>query len=165
MTTNTTLFASRPLWASFAIALLAVPAAFAGDYDRSSYGGNYGGYHGGYHGGGYHSSPAPSYNSNNSGRRYYYSTGYRSGNGGFGWLNYRSGEDDNNGYSGSYAGDNRPHRADWEAKLQAQRQWDEKQYAKMQGPNGDLRCGLSGAPAYCYRLQGPYPTEFKVVRY
>ncbi len=109
-------------------------------------------------------SSGSSYSSSYSGGNRSYPAYYRSGNGGFGWLNYNRGRSSSTGYQGAGGANNTPHRSDWYAKLQAQRRWDEQQFKKMQA-RGGAECGLSGAPAYCYKLMKPYPTEIRIVRY
>lgn len=169
----------RPTWArvvlGMVLGLVLTPVAqaenswssYSGDFSGVSYNQPYSGYNSGYHGGGHGGhkpSPAPQ-TSNNSGRRYYYNVGYRGTGSGFGFMNYNSSRNSNNGYQGAGGGNNTPHRGDWYAKLQAQRRWDEQEFKKAQQGRGGAECGLSGAPAYCYKLQGPYPTEMKIVRY
>lgn len=176
-------------WALAAVGLLVVPAAHAGDYyssyggGRSYYGGSSysggsysrGGYSGGssrsysrssygggsYHHGGGHSKPSKSAS---SGRRYHYSVGYRDGGSGHSWLSFRRGEDSRNGYTGPNTSINRPHRSNWIAKLNEQRRWDEQQLKRSQQSRG-AECGFTTSPAYCYKLEGPYPPELKIVRY
>lgn len=119
-------------------------------------------------GGDHYSQPQPTVvyvnqSSNNCCRSY--PATYHNGSGyGYSWAGFNSGVDTNNGYTGAFGADNTPHRADWLAKLQAQRQWDEKQYAKANGGDG-AACGFTNSPAYCYKLMGPYPSELKIVRY
>ena len=155
---------------------LAVALAFGGMVQ--SHADNYGwrGGHNGGHGGHGHYHPTPSKptptpvvrtSSSNSGKSYRKGR-YRSGGSGHGWLNsqWRSGENSRTGYTGPGGGINTPHRADWNAKLKAQRKWDEQEFKKSQQADAtNMRCGLSNPPAYCYRLKGPYPTEMRVVRY
>ncbi len=144
----------RHVWLALALALLGTGTVAARDY------------HGG---GGWHHhpspSPAPASSSSGSTSSRTYSSYYRSGGSSYGFQNF-SGQNSYNGYNGNSVSINTPHRGDWEAKLQAQRQWDNMQYQKMQREDAsNVRCGLSNPPAYCYRLQGPYPTEMRVVRY
>ena len=129
-----------------------------------------------YSGGGWHHHPTPTptpspapapaasntYSSSRSYNSYYRNGGSRSGYN----MGWRGGLNNSTGYSGDSVSINTPHRGDWASKLQAQRQWDDMQYRKMQQEHtATVRCGLSNAPAYCYRLRGPYPTEMRIVRY
>lgn len=140
-------------------------AAEASDYGWRNHGWNGGGWH--------RPPPAPAptpapvvRSTSSSGSSRTYSAYYRQGGSGYGFLNKWARGSSNNGYSGAYTYINTPHRGDWNAKLQAQRQWDNEQYRKMQqAESKELRCGLNNAPAYCYRLKGPYPEEIRVVRY
>lgn len=131
-----------------------------------------------YGGGGWHHHPTPTptptptpapapaasrtYSSSRS-----YNAYYRNGGGRGGYNMVRNvGLNTSTGYNGDNVSINTPHRGDWQSKLQAQRQWDDMQYRKMQQEDtATVRCGLSNAPAYCYRLRGPYPTEMRIVRY
>ncbi|RYG61646.1 MAG: hypothetical protein EON60_02765 [Alphaproteobacteria bacterium] len=157
-------------WNGLRYGMLALALSFAGagGADASDY---YGGSGNG--GGHYHNptpAPQPSASSGSSSRTYSssrsYNAHYRQGGSGYGYLNYSRGENTDNGYNGASVSINTPHRGDWQSKLQAQRQWDDMQYRKMQQESSNTaRCGLSNPPSYCFRLQGPYPTEMRIVRY
>ncbi|PZP39405.1 MAG: hypothetical protein DI585_04165 [Pseudomonas fluorescens] len=112
----------------------------------------------------YHHTPSAPTTTSAPARTYHYNVGYRSGNSGFNFTRGYGGRDSSTGYTGANTAINTPHRSDWYSKLNAQRQWDNAQYQKMQQAN-NARCGFTGAPAYCYRLMGPYPQELRVVRY
>lgn len=152
------------------LALFAAPAmADTYGYSGSTYGGHsysngysYHSYQPSYHTS--HPAPAPTATASTYQRRYHYTVGYRDGDGGFSWLGWRRGVDSSNGYSGANTFINRPHRADWNAKLNAQRRWDEDQFQQSQQAGG-AACGYTTSPAYCYKLMGPYPSELKIVRY
>ncbi|RYG59543.1 MAG: hypothetical protein EON60_10125 [Alphaproteobacteria bacterium] len=130
-------------------------------------------YDGGSGGGHYHNpppAPQPAASSGSSSRTYTnsrsYNARYRQGRSGYSYLKYSRGEDSDMGYRGANVRINTPHRGDWQSKLRAQRKWDETQYRKMQQEAaGNARCGLSNPPSYCFKLQGPYPTEMRIVRY
>lgn len=150
--------------AIFCLGML-VPGEAAADYRGYSYGKSYGG---GYHGG-YNPTPAPApvNNTTTSSRRTVsVSNQYRDGDSGVSWLRFGGRGNSNNGYRGSNISINTPHRSDWESKITAQRQWDEAQMRQAQQRGGKgTECGFTTSPAYCYKLNSPYPQVMKVVRY
>ena len=75
-----------------------------------------------------------------------------------------SGRNNDNGYDGANARTNTPHRSDWNAKITAQRKWDQQQIKEARN-SGGMNCGFTDSPAYCYRLKGPYPQELRILRY
>lgn len=157
---------------ALAAALVAVVLPMDAMADGSGYRSGYsshGGYKGHYsHKGRSHVKTPTKTTSGSKGRTYRatYRNGYRNGGGGYSWLNQWGRGSSGNGYTGPNTSVSTPHRSDWNAKLKAQRRWDEQEYKNMQkADSSNVRCGLSNAPAYCYRLKGPYPKEMYVVRY
>lgn len=142
-------------------------------YSGGSKGGSYGhggGYHGGKGGGHHHESGTKTASSGPRLYRHTYSNRYSHGGSSFGWLRVSGGENRYHGYDGPNTSISRPHRGDWNAKLAAQRRWDQMQYKKYQtADNARAKCGFTDSPAYCYRLLGPSSGERQpekdIVRY
>ena len=97
-----------------------------------------------------------------------YAAYYSHGTSGFSWLQYSGGKNNYSGYNGTNTYVQHPHRDDWYSKLAAQRRWDNMQYRnymRAQASNSGAKCGFTTSPAYCYRLEGPYPSEMRLTRY